>query len=105
MCSTPSFRVAKYWIRGALIIANDGGMMMGTCKAHPTLLFRQIAAINPDVTGIDIDSVGIEHLLNRHYNVICDNVETMSLGRTFDVIVAGEIIEHLENPGLFSATC
>ncbi len=70
-------------------------------ETHPTLLFRQIAEINPDVTGVDIDEIGIEHLRSKNYHVICDNVETMSLGTKFDVIIAGEIIEHLENPGLF----
>ncbi len=29
------------------------------------------------------------------------DVETMDLGETYDVIVAGDIIEHLSNPGRF----
>lgn len=70
-------------------------------ETHPTLLFRQISEICPNVVGVDIDKQGIENLLARDFNVVCDNVETMTLGKTFDVIVAGEIIEHLENPGLF----
>ena len=70
-------------------------------ETHPTLLFRQITDINPDVVGVDIDEAGINKLLAKNFNVICANVETMTLGRTFDVIVAGEIIEHLENPGMF----
>jgi len=28
-------------------------------------------------------------------------VETMDLGRTFDVIVAADVLEHLTNPGMF----
>jgi SAM-dependent methyltransferase len=70
-------------------------------ETHPTLLFRQISDINPEVTGVDIDHEGIANLRARNFNVVCDNVETMNLDKTFDVIVAGEIIEHLENPGLF----
>ena len=35
------------------------------------------------------------------YNVVHGNVETMNLGRCFDVIVASDLIEHLANPGMF----
>ena len=33
--------------------------------------------------------------------MLVEDVETMDLRRQFDTIVAGEIIEHLENPGKF----
>jgi len=52
------------------------------------------------VTGVDIDEEGVEILRRRGYDVLCRNIEDMDLGRTFDLIVAGEIIEHLPNPGL-----
>lgn len=70
-------------------------------ERNPHLLFRQIAEINPNVLGIDLDDVGIAALRHKGYNAQCANVETMTLDRRFDVIVAGDIIEHLENPGLF----
>ncbi|WP_428937981.1 class I SAM-dependent methyltransferase [Fontivita pretiosa] len=65
------------------------------------LLHKRIAEINPDVLGVDIDPQGVSILNAQGYNVIVGDVETMDLGRTFDTIVAGEIIEHLENPGRF----
>lgn len=63
-------------------------------------LFRRIAQANPNVVGVDIDAEGIEVLKEQGYDVHCADVETMDLGRQFDTIVAGELIEHLENPGL-----
>lgn len=62
-------------------------------------LHAAIRRANPDVVGVDIDAEGVEILRERGYNVVCADVETMDLGRQFDLIVAGEVIEHLPNPG------
>ena len=70
-------------------------------ERKPDVLFRRIAEVNPRAVGVDIDSVGVKLLAGMGYNVQCADVETMNLQRQFDTIVAGEIIEHLENPGLF----
>lgn len=67
----------------------------------PDLLFRRICESASDVTGVDVNAEGVEVLKRMGYNVICADSETMELGRKFDTIIAGEIIEHLENPGLF----
>jgi 2-polyprenyl-3-methyl-5-hydroxy-6-metoxy-1,4-benzoquinol methylase len=67
----------------------------------PNLLFRRMVEVNKDTLGIDIDAEGVEVLKGLGYEAAVGNVETMDLGRQFDVIVAGELIEHLENPGLF----
>lgn len=67
----------------------------------PNLLFKRICEINPNVLGIDINPEGVNVMRNMGFNVQCEDVETMDLGRKFDVIIAGEIIEHLENPGKF----
>jgi 2-polyprenyl-3-methyl-5-hydroxy-6-metoxy-1,4-benzoquinol methylase len=65
------------------------------------LLHKRIAEINPSVLGIDIDPDGVRILNEQGFRVQVGDVETMDLQRHFDTIVAGEIIEHLENPGLF----
>lgn len=65
------------------------------------LLHKAIAAANPATIGIDIDPEGAKVLNDQGYKVLVEDVETMELGRLFDTIVAGEIIEHLENPGKF----
>jgi len=50
---------------------------------------------------VDIDDEGIKILREEGYHVRTDNVMTMNLEEQFDVIIAGEIIEHLDNPGQF----
>jgi 2-polyprenyl-3-methyl-5-hydroxy-6-metoxy-1,4-benzoquinol methylase len=67
----------------------------------PTFLFRRLAEANPRVLGLDIDEAGIEILRDMGYQVRCDDAITMDLGRRFDTIVAGEIIEHVPDAGAF----
>ena len=67
----------------------------------PNLLFRRICEINPDTMGVDIDEQGVVILREQGLKVEAANVMTMDLEQRFDVIIAGEIIEHLENPGIF----
>lgn len=60
----------------------------------------------PSVVGIDLN----EDIINMMRELGDDNVffasaETFQLGRKFNTIVAGEIIEHLSNPGLFLENC
>lgn len=54
------------------------------------------------VLGIDISKRGIERARKFGYHdIVYANAENFDLGRRFDVIFAGELIEHLSNPGLF----
>ncbi|MBI5561169.1 MAG: class I SAM-dependent methyltransferase, partial [Deltaproteobacteria bacterium] len=51
--------------------------------------------------GVDTDEGGITAMKNEGYNVTSADAENLNLGRRFDTVVAGELIEHLSNPGLF----
>lgn len=62
---------------------------------------EQIALKAKYCLGVDIWREEIEKRKTMGYNVVWGNVERMSLERTFDVIVASDLIEHLANPGLF----
>ena len=53
------------------------------------------------VIGLDYLEEEVKKLDEKGYNVVCANAEDFDLGRTFDTIVAGELIEHLSNPGQF----
>ena len=70
-------------------------------ERKPDALFRQLVELNPNTVGVDIDEEGVHVLCQQGFRVVCANAETMNLNQQFDTIVAGEIIEHLENPGLF----
>jgi 2-polyprenyl-3-methyl-5-hydroxy-6-metoxy-1,4-benzoquinol methylase len=57
------------------------------------------------VIGLDILGSEVERMDEAGYNVLIGNAETFDLDESFDVIVAGELIEHLSNPGLFLSRC
>ena len=51
------------------------------------------------VIGVDILAEDIQRLNGQGYEMVQADVETMELGVTADTVVAGELIEHLSNPG------
>ncbi len=71
-----------------------------TRKEH-IWLHKFIVDNSRSTLGIDTEKEEIEKLKDIGYNVMYGNVENMVLGGEFDVIVAGELIEHLHNPGRF----
>jgi 2-polyprenyl-3-methyl-5-hydroxy-6-metoxy-1,4-benzoquinol methylase len=68
-------------------------------EASEWWLHRRLVESAKSVLGIDIVEAEVEKLRKRGYNIICADATTASMGRTFDVVVAGEIIEHVVNPG------
>lgn len=72
-----------------------------------TMLYTMIEEVASTQYGIDLSADGIEVLRGRGYkNLAVADAEQIAaqspFGQVeFDVIVAGEIIEHLSNPGLF----
>ncbi|MBK9165598.1 MAG: methyltransferase domain-containing protein [Acidobacteria bacterium] len=73
--------------------------------AAGSLLHADLAAIADELTGFDFDQEGIDLLTERGfgelYRADLERLEEVTLEREFDVIIAGEMIEHLNNPGLF----
>ncbi len=69
------------------------------------LLHFELEKIASDLFGFDYDQAGIDVLAEAGgVNLFQANVEKLEdvpLDTTFDVIIAGEMIEHLNNPGLF----
>ncbi len=51
--------------------------------------------------GVDWSENEIRKLNEAGYHCIGGNAESVNLNRKFDVIIAGELMEHLHNPGLF----
>ena len=73
----------------------------GKKKYKSTGLHRFLNEHASQLIGVDTDQDGVRQMKQDGYNVIEANAEDMNLGRQFDCIVAGEIIEHLSNQGLF----
>ncbi len=69
------------------------------------LLHFEIAEVAEELYGFDFDQKGIDVLqesgVKNLYRADLEKLEEVPLDETFDVIIAGEMIEHLSNPGLF----
>jgi SAM-dependent methyltransferase len=69
------------------------------------LLHFDLKKVSGELHGFDFDLDGLEILkqageTNLHRGDL-EKLDEVDLNETFDVIVAGEMIEHLSNPGLF----
>jgi SAM-dependent methyltransferase len=78
-----------------------------TTRRGENLLHNKLSKVTPSekLWGLDISSDGVSILRGMGFeNIICGDVEDLPAalhGEKFDVIVAGEIIEHIMNPGNF----
>ncbi|HUF05026.1 MAG TPA: methyltransferase domain-containing protein [Aridibacter sp.] len=70
-----------------------------------SLLHFRLGEAASELYGFDFDREGIETLkvagVENLYRADLEDLGAVDLDRRFDVIVAGEMIEHLTNPGLF----
>lgn len=87
----------------------DGGRVLDVgCVQHdpatrhdPNWLHQHLYRVADDVVGVDIDEDGIEDLQDAGYRATVADAESLALEGEFEYVVAGEIIEHVSNPGLF----
>lgn len=56
------------------------------------------------VVGVDYEAADIEKMKKEGYDVVAADATNFDLGRKFDVVVAGEILEHVINPAGFLAS-
>ena len=70
-----------------------------------SLLHLQLRDIAGELWGLDYDQAGLDVLAERGipnlYQADLEKLDELKIDQKFDVIVAGEMIEHLNNPGLF----
>lgn len=98
------YRDKRKWVRQ--YVAGKDVLDLG-CVCHeldaadPPWLHGFLSEHADSVLGVDVLPDQIAELQKRGYDVVCADVETMDLSRQFDVVVAGDIIEHLANPGRF----
>lgn len=74
-------------------------------KQDDRFLHQALAKVTSELWGLDQDREGLEALRNQGFDHLhhgdLEDLSPTSITRTFDVVLAGEVIEHLSNPGLF----
>ena len=62
---------------------------------------RLLANASSYCLGIDIVEPSVDYLQQKGYNIqLCDATSELYLGRRFDIIFAGDVIEHVDSPHL-----
>jgi 2-polyprenyl-3-methyl-5-hydroxy-6-metoxy-1,4-benzoquinol methylase len=74
-------------------------------------LHAQLASVAKELWGLDYSAVALQELRNAGFgNLVQGNVEQLDQidelrNQKFDLVIAGELIEHIFNPGLFLTSC
>jgi len=74
-------------------------------KNDDTWMHGFLSKYSKHATGIDIVPDKIEVIKKNGYDVYCMSAEDFKFKKKFDVIFAGDVIEHLDNPGLMLRQC
>jgi SAM-dependent methyltransferase len=76
-------------------------------RASESWLHGQLAAVAGEILGVDVVPDQVARLQAAGYRVECRDITRGDLPEgTFDLVVAGEVLEHLPAPGgLFDAAC
>ena len=68
-------------------------------------LFEAMKSNASSVVGIDYLESEVKKAQRAGYNIRFADAQNFNLDDKFDLIVAGDLIEHLSNPGLFIMSC
>jgi 2-polyprenyl-3-methyl-5-hydroxy-6-metoxy-1,4-benzoquinol methylase len=68
-------------------------------EKNDTWLHKNLRKSAKRVLGLDYSAKGVAELNSRGYEIVYGDAMTMDVGERFDIVTAGEIIEHVENPG------
>jgi 2-polyprenyl-3-methyl-5-hydroxy-6-metoxy-1,4-benzoquinol methylase len=89
-------RVRRY-VEGRTVL--DVGAGSGIDR--PDWMHAAVAAVAVQTVGVELDRKLAAQARERGYDVIAGDAEALDLGRTFEVVWAGELIEHLSCAGGF----
>lgn len=84
------------------VVLDIGFFGQGVGYTKPNWVHKLLKEKARDVYGLDLD---FDTTIFNGDHYVKGSAENFSFGRTFDVIFAGDIIEHLSNPGLFLDSC
>jgi SAM-dependent methyltransferase len=68
---------------------------------RPDWMHAAVASVASAAVGVELDERLAARARERGYDVVAADAQTLDMGRTFDVVWAGELIEHLSCAGGF----
>jgi 2-polyprenyl-3-methyl-5-hydroxy-6-metoxy-1,4-benzoquinol methylase len=91
------------YVEGKKVLDVGPAELVGTIHRYKEerWLHKKMASVATEVIGLEINEEQVGALRNMGYDIRLGDAEAFALSETFDVIVAGELIEHLSNPGEF----
>lgn len=101
----PKIRFATERCRNKRVL--DLGCVMHVPEAvnRSDFMHRALAEVASTVVGLDLHEAGVAALRAQGYDVVVGDAENFRFDQPFDVIVAGDIIEHLGNMDDFLTSC
>jgi 2-polyprenyl-3-methyl-5-hydroxy-6-metoxy-1,4-benzoquinol methylase len=84
----------------------DVGIVDHTLESldNPDWLHGKLCIAAKTCLGVDILEKEVNQLNQKGFNVICTDITEKPLHQTFDLIICGDIIEHLDSPGRLLAS-
>ncbi len=67
----------------------------------PNWLHRHLAKTAKSCLGVDVLREEVEYLNSLGFNVVCLDLTRETLSQKFDLVVCGDVVEHLDAPGPF----
>ena len=87
------------YVRGKTVLDLGCVEHCASNEATEFWLHNHLLRTAKSVLGTDILQEDIDQLRERGYNIVYADATSDSLGQTFDIVVAGELIEHVPDPG------
>jgi 2-polyprenyl-3-methyl-5-hydroxy-6-metoxy-1,4-benzoquinol methylase len=94
--STRFHQLRKYYEQKDIL---DIGCAVGYKK--PDWMHKHIKGIAKSIYGLDLDAKSVSEIKSMGFDVEQGDAQDFSINRKFNLIHAGELIEHLDNPGGF----
>ena len=76
-----------------------------SAMGRPDWIHAGLASAAKKTVGVDIDDSAVARARGLGFDVRLADAEVLALDDQFDVVHAGELIEHLDNPRAFLAAC
>lgn len=103
MLYTERWEFVRPLVEGRRVLDVGPAELVGTVNRHKMdrWLHGRIAGVASQVVGLEREPEQVEALCELGYDIRLGDAEAFALDERFDVVFAGELIEHLTNPGRF----